>query len=299
MSSKINADARELLRFNVPITVENIGEDGSKKLYIKGNAINTGISRNKVNYSEDVLRAAASTLVGKPLLINHADDDVLSIVGKVVEADFDGHNVPFKAEVDQNETKLVSKLEQGFINSVSVGSYIPDDKIETDDEGVLQPKNIEFVELSMIPVPGVPTAGISHVLHEKFMVSRMNDLQKMQEEIQALSKKNEELEKKFAEQEEETPTPAPEPKPEPTPEPEKKPETEDPEKPSESAKELDALKESMKKLTEKFDKMKDSKGIVSVPVNQKREDLRKKEFVRDSNEKVGIDFYPKHPELFY
>ena len=88
--------------------------DKPKNLFIEGLAIESGTSRNNVHYSDDELQAAAETLVGVPLLINHGQEDVKNIVGKVTEASFANGKIPFKAIVDKNETWLVNKLKNGF-----------------------------------------------------------------------------------------------------------------------------------------------------------------------------------------
>jgi len=277
---------KDLIYYQRPIIAESFEEDGKKKTFIAGNAIDTGISRNKVQYTDELLRSASQTLIGKPLLLNHGDEDVRNIVGKVIQAGFDGKNVPFKAELDTGEENIIRKVENGFINSVSIGAFCPDDKITVDSEGVKHPEEIEFVELSLVPIPGVPNATISQVIHEKFEVKKMEETEKLKKEIQELREEKESLLKKLNE-EEETPE-----KPE---EPEEK--EEDSEKKDESLQRLNKIEESMKKLAESVTKLNDSKGIVGVPAKEKKDP--KLEFIRERNKNGSINFYPKHPEEWY
>ena len=266
-----------------PILVEHLQKGESSKVYITGNAIDAGISRNKVQYSEDLLRQAVTTLKNKPLLLNHGDEDVRNIVGKVVAADFDGTNVPFKAELDTGEADIIRKIEGGFINSVSIGAYCPDEKIMVDEEGIKHPQEIEFVELSLVPIPGIPNATISQVIHEKFEVNKMNEIEELKKQMESLREQNDSLLKKFKEQEEkEEEKPAEEEKKE--------------DEPSEEAKKIEGLEKSLKNITEKIDKLDQSKGIVDVPVKEKKPE---KQFVRERNKDGSVNFYPKNPELFY
>jgi len=240
------------INYTTPIIHEELESNGAKKTYIVGNAIEAGISRNKVEYSEDELSAAAKTLIGQPLLINHGDDDVRNIVGQVVEAHYDNGSVPFKAVLDRNETKIIQKIENGFINKVSVGAMYDNALTERDNEGVLHVKGVEFLELSLVPIPGVPNAGISQVLHEKFKAMEEIDMEK---EVKELKKKNEELEAKIKEKADEAETnEKPEQEEEKTKE---EPVKDEPEEASENYK---ALQE---KLAELEKKVESQKGIVT------------------------------------
>lgn len=257
---------KQMLMYARPFLTESIMRNGERKLFIKGNAIEAGVSRNNVDYTADVLEAAAKSIIGKPLLLNHGDHDVKNIVGKVVEAGFDGKNIPFKAEIDTSETWLVNKLEKGFINKVSIGasplkngkSYDP----EPDDDGIIRPEGLEFLELSLVPIPGVPNASINQVIAESYKVKTMekSKIEQLEEKLEKLVKANEALEKKLTEQ-----VPAEEPKeeaPEPAPTP----------APAEPSEEVTELRKQMNKLTESVSKLIDKpKGVVETEESTMKE----------------------------
>jgi len=178
-----------------PIICEEKEFGGEKKTYIIGNAIEVGISRNKVKYTPEELASAARTLIGKPLLLNHGDNDVRNIVGKIVDATFENNGVPFRAEMDPNEHTIISKVKGGFINSVSIGADYKD--IYEDTDGIKHPKGLEFLELSLVPVPGIPNATISQVIEERFELKKLEEdnmeKEALMQEITDLKKKCEQL----------------------------------------------------------------------------------------------------------
>ena len=169
---------KEKLVFSSPIIAESKTEGDRKRMFIIGNAITAGFSRNKtmdgkkILYKEEELKRAAEKMVGIPLMLNHDSDDVRKIVGKVVEARFENGAVPYKAEIDIGETDIVRKLEGGFINRVSIGSDY--ERLEIKEDTV-SPIGLDILELSMIPIAGIPTADISQVICEKYEVSNMAD----------------------------------------------------------------------------------------------------------------------------
>jgi len=283
------------LTYARPISIiESKTED--KKLFIKGVAIDVGISRNNVDYTPNVLRAAAQSLIGKPLMLNHEDHDVRNIVGKVVEAEFDGKNVPFKAEIDKSESWLVNKLQNGYIDKVSIGADTIDENgihydPVPDDDGIIRPTGIEFLELSLVPIPGVPNASINQVIAESYnkRVKTMAEKNKMAEQLEELKKKNEELEKKLAEQEEKTDDSS---KEEEKSEPEEKTEDRPEEKkePQENAK-VKSLEEKVEKLNEKLSKLIEKPKGVATEMSEKKNVGTS--VVIEHNPKGGVDIYNK------
>lgn len=257
--------------------VEKVGEGKETNLYITGNAIDVGTSRNGVYYSEKELMASAKTLIDKPLLLNHGDNDVRNIIGKVVEADFDGHNVPFKAilarPVDIEDEKIISKIKQGFINKVSIGA---DFKTATeDDDGIIHPEGIEFLELSLVPIAGVPNASISQVIAENYRGKKMEEkktIEQLKEELKAMTEEKETLEKKLDEKDAEDP-PAKQDgetdKPDET-----DPSTDPPADPpkDETGEKVESLEQSVKELTKAlFKTVEKPKGVASSKETSKFE----------------------------
>lgn len=190
----------EKIRFSAPIQVEEAkkSEDGEglDKLVVSGTAVAEGTSRNDVHYTAEVLEKSAETLKGKPLLLDHSES-TRDIVGKVTEAEYTNGKVPFKAEVDTGEQDLVRKLENGFVDSVSIGAGFDEEASEHRD-GVLHVKGLEMYELSFVPVPGVPEAALSQVIAEKFKTHQQGEKmseEKNQEEVEELKEQIDELQK--------------------------------------------------------------------------------------------------------
>lgn len=284
--------------YNRPILVESIGEGKERKVFITGNAIDVGISKNNVEYTEPVLRAAAKTLIGKPLLLNHEYMDVRNIMGKIIAAEFDGKNVPFKAEIDTEEKDILRKLEKGFINKVSIGAdTIKDGKSydpEPDDDGIIRPEGIRFEELSLVTIAGVPNATISQVIAESFKVKKMEEkkIEQLEEELKKTKEENESLRQKLAEEEgEEKPAEQEEPAPEKTdePEPEKKDEEEEKEKKEEKEK-VEALSKKMEKLTASVSKLTEQpKGVADE--SKKKEAFGYQIITEAGKGGKGVDIY--------
>jgi len=267
-----------------PIIQEELDIAGEKKLYIVGNAVETGISRNKVDYTPEELQTAAKTLIGKPILLNHDDTDVRNIVGRVIDARYENGGVPFKAEIDTEELAIVSKIRKGFINSVSIGAEYDD--IYTDESGIKHPSGLRFVELSLIPIPGVSNATISQVIEERYELKKMED-EKM--ELEEISRQNEELRKQMEDmkkcnekfmadiQAKET------------------------SKAQETAKieEVSATKKLEEKLRELEKKLEERRGLVDAPKIEKTKPKFDMVFEKSEGNNKLLDFYPKNYKELY
>lgn len=206
---------KEIINFNTDIkfVTETFGEftegqEQEKKFLIRGVALDAGVSRNKVRYMPEEMAKAAESMIGKPVLNGHNADDIKAIIGKVIKSEFLNNQILFEAEMDKGEEKINRKLEQGLINKVSIGASY-DDHPHEDGSGIITPTGISFEELSLVAVPGVPTASIHQVIAEKFKLKgdKMEEtkLNELTEKINALEKSNASLveSQKLKEQEEE------------------------------------------------------------------------------------------------
>lgn len=88
-----------------------------KLINIEGLAIDTSVNANKWQVPEEDLDYFAETLKGAQLRADHAES-VFMVVGKVPEAQRQGREVYFRAEV--GEEKLVEKILRGYVTHVSV-----------------------------------------------------------------------------------------------------------------------------------------------------------------------------------
>ena len=135
------------LTYQVPIK-ENAGVDGS--FLIRGTAIRATTTDNNHKFLTEELRKAAQTMQDIPLLVDH-NNTVDSIKGRVINGVFNElkDQVDFEANVLDGGAK--EKIQQGLIDSVSIGATVED--IEESDDGVLIPRGIKIRELSLVAVP--------------------------------------------------------------------------------------------------------------------------------------------------
>lgn len=141
---------------------ENVENEEDKGFFINGTAIEETISRNKIQYKAEELKKAAESLIDVPLLKDHSNS-VDSVVGRVRNAEFVDNKVLFKAEIMDDSIK--EKIQKGLIKHVSIGSEIQKviSKV-TDGVKHLVAQGIEFLELSLVAVPGVPNATFAQAI---------------------------------------------------------------------------------------------------------------------------------------
>lgn len=106
--------------------LESLGKimetDNGRYAYYGGTAIPPGVSKNKVEYTREVLAASYKSLEGTPFFGNH--DTFKPPVGEVVSADLrENGEIGFVAEIDEKANpEHFASLESGYIKRVSVGS---------------------------------------------------------------------------------------------------------------------------------------------------------------------------------
>jgi len=145
--------AKEHIYALLPFTVnEKVLE---KPLRIRGVAMTAGMSRNFNIYTPEELSAFAGKLVEAPVYLEHVT--ATNSVGKVTNANWDGQNLWYEAEVYDDET--AEKIRRGLIRHISVGA-----DYETVDivDGRI-PHGLSNAEISLVAVPGIPAANIQVV----------------------------------------------------------------------------------------------------------------------------------------
>jgi len=158
------------LNVNFAVPIKESVQSG-KDFIIKGEAIHEITTRNGVFYSSEELKMAHPSLSGKPLLKDH-NNSIESIVGRVQKTSFNdmGKCIMFEAKVmDKMCQEMIS---DGRINSVSIGAMVKEVNRETiNDNEVLVPKGIDFVELSLVAVPADPNANFAQAMCESFKMA--------------------------------------------------------------------------------------------------------------------------------
>lgn len=180
----------EKINYNVPIT-ENFKENG--KFIVRGIAINSTTTRNGITYEVEDLEIAAPTLRNRPVLKDHINS-VDNIVGRTtnnITFNSQGKFVPFEADI--KDPVMQQKIQSGLVTNVSIGAMVKDIERKEDANGkeINVAKGIEFVELSLVAVPGDPGAGFTHALNEKLNAKIVTE-KKILEETK-MSEKNEDI----------------------------------------------------------------------------------------------------------
>src|SRR3990167_3310797 len=165
MGKKEDADInRVVFEYHVPIDnriIETTTE--GKEFLIAGTAITETTSRNGRTYVAEELQKAAPGLAGKKLLKDH-NNSVDSIVGRVKEAYYDSrdNSIKFRAKiVDEHMQKLIKS---GVLDTVSIGANAESvEEIEKDGQTLHVMRGLEFMELSLVAVEGVPQATFAMV----------------------------------------------------------------------------------------------------------------------------------------
>lgn len=152
-----------IIEYFVPIK-ESVSTNG--EFVIKGVAINEGVTRNGVMYEAVELERAAPSLKGKPLLKDH-ENKVENIVGKVKNAVFNrlDSNINFEAKII--DKKMQEMISDGRIENVSIGATVQD-LIMNEGDDFVTAKGLDFVELSLVAVPGDAGASFAKACMESF-----------------------------------------------------------------------------------------------------------------------------------
>ena len=185
------------------ITEAVVTPNSSKKkdvMTISGVAIGASESRNGITYIPSELEKAAKTLQGKPLMMDHSGS-VKDIVGRITSAKYNALLEAIEFEASVMEPKIQEMINDGRITDVSIGAIVGD--LAEQKDGMIYAINIEFLELSLVAIPGIVDQGItsinqaieqSLVLKEKvmgkakFQVEKidLSDIKKIGEDVQKL-----------------------------------------------------------------------------------------------------------------
>lgn len=167
-----------LIEYVTPIKVikESNTKEDSEVFMVGGSAINETITRNNVKYTAEELRSSANTLVDKPILKDH-EARIDNIIGRVKEAYFDETEKAIKFRGQIMEKKYQEMITDGRLNNVSIGAQVRDIKEETQEDGSIinVAEGIEFLELSIVAIPGDAMATFSQALSENFELKKKSE----------------------------------------------------------------------------------------------------------------------------
>ena len=143
-------------------------------LKVKGIAIKAGMSRNYNIYLEDELKAAVKSLIGQPIYIEHVAAD--KAVGKITDAWWDDKEKAIWYEAEIYDDEIANKIKAGLIQHVSIAA---DYEIIEPVNGKI-PHGLQFTELSLVAVPGIPETNIQ-VVEKLFEKMNQNYAHKFRE----------------------------------------------------------------------------------------------------------------------
>lgn len=145
-----------------PISCEKV-EDG-KGIKVSGSAMPVNeTSRNRVFYRPESVKKAARTLGHKSMLFNH---DSMYVVGhtETTKMSDDGKTLEYKADINPdsqvNGNSVAVMVERGDVTTVSIQAVVSNAKF-IEDKDRWEVDVVEFVELSLAPVPGFGKATVS------------------------------------------------------------------------------------------------------------------------------------------
>jgi len=153
--------------------------------YIAGEAIHALTTRNMNTYLAEELRLAAPTLAGKTIQLDHSMKSI-DTVGKVIVSSYDesSQSVSYVGRI-QIEHPIALSVQSGDIDTVSIGAYAKDvtcsicgeskvrdgcrHRVGREYDGEVATaigKGLNFVELSVTPVPADPRASAGVMSHD-------------------------------------------------------------------------------------------------------------------------------------
>ena len=138
--------------------MENKIKDG--RVYITGVAVREGVSRNDRRYIAKELLKFTETMRGRPIMKDHsATTD--NIIGKVTEGitNDGGKTILYKGWVKGQD--VIEKLRDGRLSEVSIGAFSKRLVRDPENENYIIPIDMEMMELSVTPIPGVRGTSIT------------------------------------------------------------------------------------------------------------------------------------------
>lgn len=136
-------------------------------------------SRNGFRYITESIRGAFQSMIGQPVLFNHDSDKV---IGHVEDANFDGQGMTYRMNVGEDGPYgwVANKLRRGDLKNVSIQCLYDEDKSYLDEDGVMNAWVKEFLELSVVTIPGF--ADTTAQVYEKFKAGQSQGEKNMSEE---------------------------------------------------------------------------------------------------------------------
>lgn len=108
------------------------------------------VSRNGFTYATESVKENFGSLIGAPVLFNHNSENV---IGHVKNASVTESGLMYEMDLDPSEP-ITAKLKRGDLKKVSIQCIYDGDKSFITEEGVTNAYIKEFLELSVVSIPG-------------------------------------------------------------------------------------------------------------------------------------------------
>lgn len=119
------------------------------------------VSRNDFTYVTESIENTYKSLIGAPVLFNHNSD---MVIGHVKDARMTEAGLEYTFDLDPND-KIAQKVKRKDLTKVSIQCMFDDEKSKEDSDGVTHAYITEFLELSVVSIPGFADTTIQ--LQEK------------------------------------------------------------------------------------------------------------------------------------
>ena len=148
-------------------------------------------TRNKVSYTKDSLMRTHKSLIGKPFLDSHNDNNIRNNppFGHVTNSIMQDDGLYYEVDLDPAEQTFIRKAKRGDIAGVSIQVLVEDVEQEN---GFIRANIQEFLELSAVLIPG--DGDTSMKISEMFKGNSLteDDLKKCSESVEKPIKLKEE-----------------------------------------------------------------------------------------------------------
>jgi phage head maturation protease len=165
------AETAETVTENIQQEISEEARENSQTengVFVKGMALPFGqTSRNGVQYEKQSVKQAADDLKGRPILFNHKQDFA---TGHILNIEITEDGMFYEGDLNPNAempngVTVAEAVERGDIRSPSIQAFVEQTGEEADEDAVVSDMQTEkvkvadFIEISMVTVPGFPKAS--------------------------------------------------------------------------------------------------------------------------------------------
>lgn len=136
------------------------------------------VSRNGFTYVKESIQDAYQSLIGAPVLFNHNTENVIGHVGNV---SLSGEGMTYEMNLDPEEP-IARKVARKDLTKVSIQCIYDEEKSYIDEEGITHAYIREFLELSVVSIPGFADTTAQVVENLQNKKPKLEGTEKMSEQ---------------------------------------------------------------------------------------------------------------------